>query len=234
MKTLDKRQSPEMFTAISPTYDVLNRVLSLGIDTYWRRQVASFLPKKSEIRLLDLATGTGDQLITLMKKERKIISAVGLDPSEGMLRIGKNKLLKTSFQHRVKMLHGDALSIPLKDNSIDCITLSFGIRNVVDVDKALAECYRVLSPGGRLLILEFSIPENPWVQKGHFFYLNKVLPKIGKVVSSHPEAYTYLPETIQAFPHGKAFCDILSKNQFIHVTAHPLTFGVTTVYIGEK
>lgn len=226
------RQQPvEIFETIAPTYDRTNRILSGGIDLYWRRKMASMLPVVEKIKLLDLATGTGDQLLALLKNSPKIHQAVGLDLAEEMLKIGRAKLKAYS---NVTLQKASAADIPYPGNTYDCITMSFGIRNVDNVEKCLREIHRVLRPKGRVLILEFSLPTNKWIQKTYLLYLNKLLPRIGKLISAHEHAYTYLAKTIQSFPQAEAFCTLMKEAGFTDVKAHPLTFGIVTVYQGEK
>lgn len=222
----------QIFDEIAPTYDRTNRILSGGIDLYWRHKMASLLPNVEKIKLLDLATGTGDQLLSLLKNSPRIHQAVGIDLAEEMLKIGKTKL--KAYDHKVTLKKASATAIPYLDNTFDCVTMSFGIRNVDNVLLSLQEMSRVLRPQGRALILEFSLPANSWVRKGYLLYLNQILPRVGKLISSHPEAYTYLSRTIQEFPQAQEFCKLMEKADFCRVKAHPLTFGIVTIYEGEK
>jgi demethylmenaquinone methyltransferase/2-methoxy-6-polyprenyl-1,4-benzoquinol methylase len=225
------QQPVEIFEDIAPTYDRTNRVLSGGIDLYWRRKMAMLLPQVEKIKLLDLATGTGDQLLALLKHSSTIDQAVGIDLAEEMLKIGRTKL---KAYDQVILQKASATDIPYPENSYDCATMSFGIRNVDNVLGCLGEIYRVLRPKGRALILEFSLPTNKWIQKTYLLYLNKLLPRIGKLISAHEHAYTYLAKTIQSFPQAEAFCKLMKKAGFSEVKAHPLTFGIVTIYQGEK
>ena len=222
----------QIFDAIAPTYDRTNRILSGGIDLYWRRKMASLLPKTEKIKLLDLATGTGDQLLSLLKNSPRIHQAVGIDLAEEMLKIGRTKLKDYAHQATLKM--ASATAIPYLENTFDCATMSFGIRNVDNVPGCLREIHRVLRPNGRALILEFSLPTNSWVQKTYLLYLNKLLPHIGRLISAHEIAYTYLAKTIQAFPQAGAFCKLMEEAGFHSVKANPLTLGIVTIYQGEK
>jgi demethylmenaquinone methyltransferase/2-methoxy-6-polyprenyl-1,4-benzoquinol methylase len=222
----------QIFDAIAPTYDRTNRILSGGIDLYWRRKMASLLPKTEKIKLLDLATGTGDQLLSLIKNSPRIHQAVGIDLAEEMLKVGRTKL--KNYAHQVTLKMASATAIPYLENTFDCATMSFGIRNVDNVPGCLREIHRVLRPNGRALILEFSLPTNRWVQKTYLLYLNKLLPHIGKLISAHEIAYTYLAKTIQAFPQAGAFCKLMEEAGFHSVKANPLTLGIVTIYQGEK
>jgi len=225
------QQPVEIFENIAPTYDRTNRILSGGVDLYWRRKMVALLPSLEKIKLLDLATGTGDQLLAFLKHSSKIDQAVGIDLAEEMLKIGRTKL---KAYDQVTLKKASATDIPFPGSSYDCIAMSFGIRNVDNVPKCLREIHRVLRPKGRALILEFSLPTNKWVQKTYLFYLNKLLPTIGKLISAHEHAYTYLAQTIQSFPQAKTFCTLMEEVGFTEVKAHPLTFGIVTIYQGEK
>jgi demethylmenaquinone methyltransferase/2-methoxy-6-polyprenyl-1,4-benzoquinol methylase len=229
-----KKDVWKMFDRISPRYDLVNRLLSFGIDTRWRKKLLHYLPKNSDIRLLDLATGTADQLITIVKKAKQVRSALGIDLSEEMIRLGQRKIIDKPYTHQITLMKGDATNISLGDESVDCITMSFGIRNVENIEQCLKECLRVLTPRGRLLILEFSLPKNKMIKNCHLFYLRHVLPTIGGLISRQKKAYQYLNKTIETFPSGEDFCHLLKKSAFVRVKAHPMTFGVTTLYIGEK
>lgn len=221
-----------MFDAISCKYDRINTCLSFGLDRYWRRAALRFLPKKQKIKLLDCATGTADQLLTLLRHAPQIYDAVGIDPSQEMLSIATQKLI--DFSYKAKVLLGSAEQIPFPSDMFDAVTISFGIRNVADVNKSLKEFHRVLAPNGKLLILEFSHPQFAPIRWLHKLYLNHLLPRMGTWLSGNREAYTYLSKTIEAFPQGQAFCDLLKEVQFTHVHRKPLTFGVVTLYICTK
>ncbi len=229
-----KSRSWKMFDTISSTYDRANSILSLGIHHYWRRKLAQALPKKAKIRLLDCATGTCDQIISLMDKGSKIERAVGVDLAREMLKIGKRKLAFKPYSHLVELQEASIDLLPYPENSFDCATLSFGIRNVPDVKACLKEIHRVLTKDGKALILEFSLPSSFLLKKMHLFYLRKCLPKVGGWVSKNRKAYHYLNETIETFPYGDAFCAYLTEAGFKNVKATPLTGGIVTLYEGEK
>lgn len=231
---ISKKDAWKMFDKISPTYDLVNRILSLGIDHYWRKQVAHFLPRKHKLRLLDCATGTGDQIFSLMKHSTRIHQAVGIDLAGEMLKVGKAKLQGRRYAHQVTFTLASALELPFIENSFECATISFGIRNLPDVKAALKEMYRVIAREGRVLVLEFSRPQHCFLGAAHLFYLRHILPKIGGWISKNKEAYSYLNETIETFPHGKAFCKLLEEAGFKNVQAYPLTFGIATLYQGDK
>ncbi len=233
-EALSRQEVWKMFDQISGRYDFLNHFLSFGADIYWRRQLIKHLPQKDEVNLLDLATGTGDQLIAILKRAKQVKSALGIDLSTEMILQGQKKIMGKANAHQITLMEGDAMDIDLKDETIDCITMSFGIRNVVSVDRTLKEALRVLKPGGRMLILEFSMPTSPIMRRAHRFYLRHLLPHIGGFISGNKEAYRYLNQTIETFPSGKDFCNVLEQHHFHCVRAIPLTFGVATLYIGEK
>ncbi len=224
----------KMFDRISPRYDLVNRLLSFGIDHHWRRQLIRHLPQEKGLRLLDLATGTGDQLITIVKRAKQVETALGLDMSQEMVRMGQRKIIDKPYTHRITLMEGDATSIALDKEAVDCVTMSFGIRNVTSVEKCLEECFRVLTPSGKVMILEFSMPKNRLIRGLHLFYLRHVLPLVGGLVSRDPKAYRYLNKTIETFPYGEAFCAKLKAAGFYQVKAYPMTFGAATLYIGEK
>ena len=223
----------EMFNSISEKYDVVNRILSFGIDKRWRKKIIDAMPKGANLRLLDLATGTGDQLLSLMESGR-ISYGLGIDIAEEMVKLGKAKADKSPYRENIALKIASALSIPEEDNAFDCVTMSFGIRNVEDPSRCLKEMYRVLALGGRALILEFSLPKSSIILHCHLLYLRTILPFIGGILSGKKSAYKYLGETIATFPYGNAFLELMNNAGFREVKALPLTFGIATLYIGEK
>ena len=230
---LEKSQSWRMFNDISPRYDLLNRILSLGLDSAWRRKLLRFLPPKPAIALLDLATGTADVVITLAQRSPNIKKAVGVDLADKMLEIGRTKISRAGLDQVVTLQRGDAQKIPFSDKGFDCITIAFGIRNIPDTALALREMSRVLKKGGRALILEFSIPQNPLIRFFHLAYLRHIVPLIGGIVSGHFQAYKYLNQTIENFPYGQEFCQLMLKNGFVNATPTQLLWGAATIYLGE-
>ena len=229
-----RRQVWRMFDRIAPRYDFLNRVLSLRQDVSWRRRMATFLKGRRNLKLLDLATGTGDQIFFLLDAGANVTHALGLDLAEAMLAIGRRKIAARGLAGRVELRLGDAMAIPAETGTFDVATMSFGIRNVEQTDVALKEIWRVLNPGGRALILEFSVPANRLVRGFYLFYFRHVLPRIGEAVSGDGEAYRYLNQTAETFPCGEAFCELLRQAGFVDVAALPLTFGIATIYKGDK
>jgi len=223
-----------MFDRIAPSYDLLNRVLSLGIDRQWRRQLVAGVEVPAEGRVLDLATGTGDVLLELLRRHPELHFAVGADRAGRMLAIGRAKLRAAGESGRWGLALGDAVQAGLLDESFDAVTVAFGIRNVPDLDAALREARRVLKPGGRLHILEFSLPSNALIRVAYLLYFRRLLPFVGRLVSRDPVAYRYLNSSVEAFPSGTRLCAILEASGFERVSFQPLTFGIATLYVGAK
>lgn len=227
-----KDQVAEMFNNISPKYDLLNHVLSLGIDIVWRKKAIKFLKKDQPKLILDIATGTGDFAIeALVLNPDKII---GVDISEGMLSEGKKKMIKRGLQDKIEMQLGDSEGLLFEDNKFDAVIVSFGVRNFENLEKGLADMYRVLKPSGKTVILEFSKPKGFPMKQAYSFYSSKILPQVGKIVSKDNSAYTYLPESVQAFPDGEDFLSVLKKVGFHSTACKPLTFGISSIYVGQK
>jgi len=227
-----KDQVATMFNNISKNYDDLNRVISFGIDISWRKKVVQIVSKNNPQQILDIATGTGD--LALMMSTLAPEKIIGLDISEGMLSVGKEKISKAQLNDKIEMVVGDSEDIPYADNTFDAITVSFGVRNFANLDKGLGEIRRVLKSGGILVILETSNPTKFPFKQGYKFYTSFILPVIGKLFSKDKIAYSYLSESANFFPFGKAFNNILKKNGFINTTHTPVTFGVATIYSASK
>lgn len=222
-----------MFDRIAHRYDLLNRLLSFRQDVVWRKRLARLLPERPDLRVLDLATGTGDVLLSLYRWSGRVASGVGVDMSGKMLAFGRGKIADRSLGQRLSMVRGDAMCIGFRDASFDAVTIAFGIRNVSDVPCALREMRRVLAPGGRVLVLEFSLPGNPLFRRAYLFYFRHVLPRIGALISGDSYAYRYLNQTVESFPYGEDFCALMRDAGFERVRAHPLTFGIATIYEGD-
>lgn len=227
-----KKQVEQMFDNISPKYDLLNRVLSMGIDVSWRKDVVKRVNQSNPQKILDIATGTGDLAIQMAKSNQSQIT--GFDLSAGMLEIGKKKIAAENLQDRIEMIQGDAENMPFEDNTFDCITVAFGVRNFENLEKGLSEIYRVLKPGGRFIILEFSQPETFPMKQLYSFYSKNILPKIGKKISKDESAYTYLPDSVKAFPYGEKMKNILKDLNFINPSDKKLTFGIASIYESLK
>ena len=227
------KESWRMFDQISSTYDKVNRILSLGMDQQWRRELFHFLPKKKNLQLLDLATGTGDQLFSLFETGAPIQAAVGIDLSAEMLQRAKEKVASKPYAGKIEWRRADAEHLPFDANTFDTATFSFGIRNVPHPLTALREIHRVLKSGGRVLILEFSMPPQP-VRPFYLGYLRHILPRLGGYFSKAPFAYRYLNETIEIFPSGKAFGALMEEAGFAPIAYRRMALGAVTLYIGEK
>ena len=227
-----KEQVTRMFDAISGEYDSLNRVISLGIDQKWRRRLVKRVAAKKPKTILDIATGTGDLAIALVKTGAKEI--IGLDIASGMLEVGKKKIAQKSLDDIVTMTLGDSEDLPFENDRFDAITVAFGVRNFEDLDAGLKEIYRVLKPGGIFAVLETSVPSKTPFKQGYFMYTRYILPCIGRIFSKDKRAYTYLSESASAFPHGEAFNNILRKNGFIEVVDRPQSLGVASIYTATK
>jgi len=219
-----------MFDRIAPRYDLLNRLFSFGCDVGWRRRVAERLPSDKPLDLLDLAAGTADVMISLCRRRPNIGSAIGLDLALDMLRLGNRKLVAADLDSRTALAVGDAAGMPFASNSFDYVTIAFGIRNFDNIDASLSEIRRILRPGGKLLILEFSLPSNRIIRAMHLGYLRHVIPALGGLISGDGAAYRHLNTSIERFPYGEAFCELLRRAGFNSVTGQPLTFGVATLY----
>ena len=220
-----------MFDAIAARYDFLNHFLSAGIDRRWRRQAIRALSLTGRERVLDLCTGTADLAIAAIDARPPARRVIGVDFAHAMLRVGRDKI---AANHRIDLVRGDATRIPLRDGAVDAITIGFGIRNVENPGVACDEMRRVLSPGGRIAILEFAIPTTPGIRGLYLWYFRNVLPLIGRMVSRHSAAYGYLPASVGAFASPGEFVTILRQRGFVNVAAVQLTFGVVVLYTGTR
>lgn len=227
-----KQQVEQMFDNIAHKYDFLNHFLSLGIDNIWRKKAVRLLKKKNPSRILDVATGTGDFAIAASKLDVKEI--VGFDLSEKMIRVGEQKVKKLSLDHLIHFKKGDSEKMPFEDGSFDAITVAFGVRNFENLEVGLSEFLRVLKPNGTAVILEFSKPKHFPFKQLYRFYFFHILPLIGGMVSKDASAYSYLPESVMAFPDDQKFLDILTKTGFTKVWQNRLTFGIATIYMAQK
>ena len=223
-----------MFDGIARRYDLLNHVLSFGRDVAWRKRLARRLAEHPARRILDLATGTGDVLLAVAGQCRGIQFGVGLDMAGEMLVLGKSKIARRRLDAPLSLVRCDALAMAFPDGAFDAATVAFGIRNMPDPGAAFREMHRVIRPGASVLALEFSLPRNGMVRAVYLFYFRRVLPGVGRLISRDPRAYRYLNESVEAFPHGEAFGDLMRAAGFRKVTATPLTFGIATLYEGSK
>ncbi len=223
-----------MFDAIAGRYDLLNTVLSGGLDRYWRRRLIASLQLTGRERLLDVCTGTADVAIGASRRDRGAARVVGVDFSGSMLAHGLAKVTTSRLADRVQLIRGDAMALPVAGASVDAVTIAFGIRNVQHPEVACAELSRVLTTGGRLAILEFGLPVVPAVRPLYLWYFNQVLPRIGRAVSRHDAAYSYLPQSVGSFQFGDEFARILTNAGFSQVTARPLALGIVYLYTAIK
>tara|TARA_R100001369_G_scaffold21881_4_gene39778 strand:+ start:26360 stop:27088 length:729 start_codon:yes stop_codon:yes gene_type:complete len=227
-----KEQVAQMFDKISGNYDGLNRVISFGIDVKWRKKVVALVETTNPIKVLDIATGTGDLAINLAETSAKEI--IGLDISEGMLDVGRKKIANKNLSSKIQMVQADSEALPFENDTFDAITVAFGVRNFENLEKGLSEILRVLKPKGIFVILETSVPTKFPYKQGYKFYSATLLPVIGKLFSKDKAAYSYLSESAAAFPYGVKFNNILKKIGFIDVEDMPQTFGVATIYKASK
>jgi len=230
--TSKKEQIAAMFNSISGKYDFLNHFLSLGIDILWRKRAVRLLKKHQPKLILDIATGTGDFAIEALSLNPEKI--IGVDISEGMLSVGREKLIKKNFTDKIQLISGDSEFLPFEDNFFDAVIVSFGVRNFENLEKGLSDMLRVLKPGGKVVILEFSKPKSFPFKQIYQFYFQWILPKIGKLISKNHAAYTYLPDSVEAFPDGDDFLNILNKIGFQKNQCTPLTLGISSIYSGSK
>jgi demethylmenaquinone methyltransferase/2-methoxy-6-polyprenyl-1,4-benzoquinol methylase len=227
-----KEQVAEMFNNIAPKYDFLNQLLSLGVHKGWRKKAVGLLLDKKPKTILDIATGTGDFAIEAIKLNPEKI--VGVDISEGMLKLGIEKVNKLNLQHKIELKLGDSEKLPFSDNSFDAITVGFGVRNFENLEKGIADIYRVLNSGGMLVVLEFSKPTTFPIKQVYNLYFKYITPAVGKLFSKDSSAYSYLPESVNAFPAGKDFLKGLQEVGFKETKDIPLTFGIASIYVAKK
>lgn len=227
-----------MFDAIAPRYDLLNRVLSAGLDQRWRQRAVDAVRLGTtavgmRARVLDLCTGTADLAIAVAERHREA-SVIGVDFSGAMLRLGLGKVRSGALTDRIRLVRGDAAAIPVASQSCDAATIAFGIRNVAEPERALAGLARVLRPGGQLAILEFGQPRIPGIRSLYAGYFRYVLPFIGRMVSHHQSAYSYLPASVGSFPPPAEFAKMIERHGFVAVRAVPLTFGIVYLYVATR
>lgn len=227
-----KEQMAKMFNNISHRYDFLNHFLSLGIDKIWRKRAISYLKPLRPQQILDVATGTGDFAIQALSLNPTKVT--GVDISEGMLTMGRKKLDKLHLSRKIELLKGDSENLQFPENTFDGATVGFGVRNFEDLEKGLSEIRRVLKPGAMLVVLEFSRPRGFPMRQLYNFYFKNILPGLGRLISSDKSAYTYLPESVEVFPDGTDFENILKKVGFKETACKPLTFGISSVYTARK
>ena len=228
-----KKQVGKMFDKIAYRYDFLNRFLSLGIDISWRKKSLKYLIPVQPKQVLDVATGTGDFAIMsyeILKPEK----ITGIDISDGMLDIGRKKIVSAGLENKIELVHGDSEAMNFNDNSFDAVTVAFGVRNFENIEKGLSEILRVLKPGGKLVIVECTKPTLPVIKQLYFFYMKYITPKIGKIIAKNNDAYKYLNNSILQFPEKDNFIHILKQSAYRNAFYKTLTLGVCTIYCAEK
>ena len=225
-----REQVERMFDAISPKYDFLNRLFSMGTDQGWRRKVMRLVAQEPVERLLDVATGTADLALMAAKQVEQV---TGADISEGMLAQGREKVTKAGLDDRVTLVRGDAADLPFAEGGFDAVTVAFGVRNFEDLSRGVSGMLRVLKPGGRLFVLEFSRPHG-FISPFYRFYFHRVMPFVGRMISKDSAAYSYLPASVDAFPEGAAFEEVLRACGGREVKSERLTGGIATLYTARK
>ena len=227
------RQIQNMFTAIAPRYDFLNRLLSVGQDRHWRKKAINRLAPVPKERILDIATGTGDMALEIASRNLSV-QISGIDFSRRMLDLGRNKIREKGYDRFVSFQIGSGECLPFTANSFHGAVCAFGIRNFADAKLGLREFYRILKPGGRAVILEFSMPANPILNKIYNWYFDLVLPKVGSLISGHNDAYSYLPDSVADFPEQNEFVRWMEEAGFKKVSFNELTFGIVSIHCGYK
>ena len=223
----------QMFDKIARRYDFLNHFFSLHIDRIWRHKAVNELRGESLDEVLDVATGTADLALAIQKRLRPG-HVIGVDISEGMLAVGRQKVEKKGLGRQITVKYGDSEALPFADHTFDAVTVAFGVRNFEHLEKGLGEMFRVLKTGGKLVILEFSIPRNRIFRSVFNFYFLRILPFLGRLISKDTRAYHYLPDSVQSFPHGTEFKDKMENCGFKDVKVKPLSFGIACIYTGKR
>lgn len=228
------RQVARMFDNIAHSYDLLNHLFSFGIDVLWRKRAIRILRKEQPLLVMDMATGTADFAIEAVRMGLKDAHITGVDISPGMLDVGRKKITKRGYTDQITLMEGDSVQLPFEDGHFDAYTVAFGVRNFEHLEAGLTEMRRVLRPGGLGIVLEFSKPQRFPMKQLFGFYFRFIMPTIGKLVSKDNAAYAYLPESVNAFPEGQDFLDILERVGYTDVQAIPLTGGIASIYLGRQ
>ena len=223
----------QMFDRISRRYDLLNHLLSLGLDFYWRRRAVGKLDRKPNQRILDLACGTGDLALAAANRLNNDCRVIAIDKAPQMLQLAADKIARRRV-NSISLALGDGMALPIKDASLDAAMIAFGIRNMPDTSVCLREIHRLLNLGGKAIVLEFSLPSNQLLRSLHRFYLRRIVPTVGRIVSGDKYAYSYLDQTIETYAQGEAFCELMRHAGFVEVIAEPVSFGIVTIYTGRK
>ena len=229
-----KEQVEQMFDNIAPTYDKLNHIMSLNIDRVWRRRVMRIVRRAKAHKIMDVATGTGDLAIAMAERVDRT-QILGVDLSEEMLAVARRKVEKLGLQERIMLEKGDAENLDMvASESIDAATVAFGVRNFENIERGLSEIYRTLKPGGKLVVLEFSMPKNRLVRWVYSQYAHRLLPRIGGMISKGKQAYTYLPDSVEEFPAPERFAEMLRGVGFVRVKTRSQSFGIAYIYDATK
>ncbi|MBO7189477.1 MAG: bifunctional demethylmenaquinone methyltransferase/2-methoxy-6-polyprenyl-1,4-benzoquinol methylase UbiE [Alistipes sp.] len=229
-----KEQVEQMFDNIAPTYDKLNHIMSLNIDRVWRRRVMRIVRRSKAHKIMDVATGTGDLAIAMAKRVDRT-QILGVDLSEEMLAVARRKVEKQGLEERIMLEKGDAENLDMvSTESIDAVTVAFGVRNFENIERGLSEIYRTLKQGGKLVVLEFSMPKNRLVRWVYSQYAHRLLPRIGGMISKDKQAYTYLPDSVEEFPSPERFADMLRGVGFKSVKTRSQSFGIAYIYDATK
>ena len=229
-----KQEVAEMFNNIAPTYDFLNHFFSLGIDVRWRKKAIKILKEEKPQLVLDVATGTADFALEAARMNLGAKKIIGIDISEGMLDMGRKKISDKNLSEVIELRVGDSENLPFEQNTFDAFTVAFGVRNFQNLEKGMTDMLRVLKPGALGIVLEFSKPKKFPMKQLFGFYFKRMMPFIGKIVSKDARAYTYLPESVQAFPDGEDFLAVMTKVGYKEVKQIPLTGGIASIYLGRK
>ena len=229
-----KQQVAEMFNNISHSYDFLNHFFSLGIDVLWRKKAIRMLKKENPRLILDVATGTGDFALEAVRMKMEGAQIIGVDISAGMIEVGKKKVAARKLEHAITFQIADSENLPFSSEHFDAFTVAFGVRNFQDLRKGMSEMLRVLKPGGMGIIIEFSRPKRFPIKQLFTFYFKYIMPTIGKLVSKDARAYTYLPESVDAFPSGSDFIHVMQELGYRECRCIPLSGGIASIYIGKK
>ncbi len=229
-----KEEVEKMFDNIAHSYDFLNHFFSLGIDILWRKKAIRILKKENPKRVLDVATGTADFAMEAMRMNLGASEIIGVDISEGMLDVGRKKVKEKGYDKVITLKRGDSENLPFEDNYFDGFTVAFGVRNFENLEKGLADMNRVLKPGALGIVLEFSKPKRFPVKQGFNLYFKYIMPTLGKLVSKDNRAYTYLPESVQSFPDGEDFINVMKKVGYVDTRCIPVSGGIASIYLGRK